>query len=209
VFKHQRFINTNDLPTAADKLLMFENSIEQLRNNNFQYIGIGQFTRTNDELFIAQDQGALHRNVLGYTTGKDQVAIGLGVAAMSQVGDCYSKNASGLFDYYEQLEQGELAIDKGYQCSVDSIIRQNIIEQLICQPQIKFSTINQQFNIDFEQYFARELDSLKAFEYDGLITVDAHSINIHAIGRVLVRNICMVFDSGLSELACGKPLHFQ
>ena len=51
--------------------------------------------------------------------------------------------------------------------------------------------------IDPSEYFYNELQALKNMQNDGLLVVDIEGIKISSTGRLLVRNICMVFDKYL------------
>nr|MDH4456625.1 coproporphyrinogen III oxidase [Candidatus Methylopumilus sp.] len=50
------------------------------------------------------------------------------------------------------------------------------------------------YMIDFKQYFAAELVSLKALEKEGLVIVDDASIKVTSRGWFFVRGIAMLFD---------------
>jgi len=50
------------------------------------------------------------------------------------------------------------------------------------------------FNIDFEDHFSAELEDLKDMERDGLLKIEGRSIRVLPEGRLLIRNIAMVFD---------------
>ncbi len=67
-FMPQRRINTDDLPSPAEKLLMLQTTIEQLTQAGYRYIGMDHFALPDDELAIAQEEGTLQRNFQGYTT---------------------------------------------------------------------------------------------------------------------------------------------
>jgi oxygen-independent coproporphyrinogen-3 oxidase len=58
--------------------------------------------------------------------------------------------------------------------------------------------MEQAYPIQFALYFAGELARLQAFVDDGLLTIDQHWITVTPKGRLLIRNICMVFDRYLS-----------
>lgn len=47
------------------------------------------FARPGDELAVARREGVLHRNLQGYTTQGDIDLLGMGVSAISMIGDCY------------------------------------------------------------------------------------------------------------------------
>jgi oxygen-independent coproporphyrinogen-3 oxidase len=49
----------------------------------------------------------------------------------------------------------------------------------------------------FRDYFATELKELREFEQDGLVTFEDDWICVTPKGRLLIRNICMVFDRHL------------
>ena len=51
----------------------------------------------------------------------------------------------------------------------------------------------------FAEYFAVELGDLRGMQQDGLIALDGDSIRVSPAGRLLIRNICMVFDRYLRD----------
>jgi len=59
--------------------------------------------------------------------------------------------------------------------------------------------IKAEHRVDFERYFADELERLAPFEADGLLQRDAHGLRITPEGRLLVRNVAMVFDAHLAR----------
>ena len=50
------------------------------------------FAKPDDELAVAQRQGILHRNFQGYTTHEECDLLGMGVSAISMLGDHYAQN---------------------------------------------------------------------------------------------------------------------
>ncbi|MFM7405281.1 MAG: coproporphyrinogen III oxidase, partial [Cuspidothrix sp.] len=50
-------------------------------------------------------------------------------------------------------------------------------------------------HINFDGYFAQELEELKPLEDDGLVNLLADEIQITDTGRLLVRNIAVNFDT--------------
>ena len=199
-FKPQRRIVSDDLPCATEKLAIFKHSIEQLTNAGYLYIGMDHFALPSDELSKAQQNNCLQRNFQGYTPHEENTIIGLGVSAISHILGCYSQNQRDLYDYYEALEQGELAIWRGCYSDEDDLLRKTIIMELICHFQLDIAAIEQQFNLNFTQYFNAELTALKALEQDGLIKMANKRIEITPVGRLLVRNVCMVFDAYLGAI---------
>ncbi len=199
LFKPQRRINEADLPSAAEKLDILQMTIEKLNNAGYVYIGMDHFARPEDELAVAQREGSLYRNFQGYSTHADCDLIGLGVTSISMVGNSYSQNVKQLEDYQRLLDQGKLPVYRGIQLNDDDLLRCEVITQLICQFELNFATVEKRYGIDFGAYFASELEELGAMQADGLLQLDAASIRVNPAGRLLIRNICMVFDRYLRE----------
>lgn len=198
-FKPQRRISAADLPDPADKLSMLHNSIEQLTAAGYQYIGMDHFALPDDELSIAQEDGRLQRNFQGYTTHGHCDLIGLGVSSISQIGDLYSQNESDIDAYQGRLDNDQLPTARGLQCNADDRIRRAAIQKLICDFQLDFASIEQQFGIVFRDYFADLWPQLQNMTRDGLIALTPQGIEVLPAGRLLVRSICMLFDYYLVE----------
>ncbi|MFH6567404.1 MULTISPECIES: oxygen-independent coproporphyrinogen III oxidase [Pseudomonas] len=198
-FMPQRRINTNELPSPAAKLQMLERTIEQLTGAGYRYIGMDHFALPDDELAIAQEESTLQRNFQGYTTHGHCDLIGLGVSAISQIGDLYCQNDSDLASYQRTLASGQLATGRGLLCNQDDRIRREVIQQIICNLHVPFACIEQAFNIDFCGYFAPQWPMLKTMAADGLIALDDQQLTVLPAGRLLVRSVCMVFDAYLEQ----------
>ncbi|MFI8580744.1 oxygen-independent coproporphyrinogen III oxidase [Ectopseudomonas khazarica] len=198
-FMPQRRINSEDLPAAADKLAMLQASIEQLANAGYRYIGMDHFALPDDELAIAQEEGTLQRNFQGYTTHGHCDLIGLGVSAISQVGDLYSQNDSDIASYQQSLGNGQLATRRGLHCNADDRLRRAVIQQLICHFELDFRGIEHAYAIDFSDYFAALWPDLQRLHDDGLIELGEHGIRVRPAGRLLVRSLCMLFDRYLND----------
>ncbi len=201
LFKPQRRINEADLPTPHEKLSILQSTIRHLTDAGYVYIGMDHFSRPDDELAQAQREGTLYRNFQGYSTHADCDLIGLGVTSIGMVGRSYSQNFRETDAYYEALSDGRLPVFRGIELSDDDVLRRAVITQLICHFGLMFSDIEQNFGIDFNVYFQPELDELGVMQMDGLISMDDHSIQVLPAGRLLIRNICMVFDRYLREKA--------
>jgi len=198
-FMPQRRIDSADLPAPEAKLLMLERTIEQLTQAGYRYIGMDHFALPDDELAIAQEELTLQRNFQGYTTHGHCDLIGLGVSAISQIGDLYSQNSSDLSDYQSLLGSDQLATKRGLSCSQDDRVRRAVIQQLICHFSLDFAAIEASFGIDFRAYFSELWPQLASMASDGLIELDTNGIRVSPAGRLLVRSICMVFDAYLTQ----------
>ncbi|MDD1606270.1 MAG: oxygen-independent coproporphyrinogen III oxidase, partial [Methylococcaceae bacterium] len=198
-FKTQRQINDTDLPSPEVKLAILQTVGQRLADAGYVYIGMDHFAKPDDELAVAQRQGLLHRNFQGYSTHSDCDLIGLGITSIGRVGDAYSQNVKDLDSYDQLINLGKLPVFKGVELNEDDKVRRAVIMQLICHFELSFTAIEQAYSINFSEYFAEELNALAPMQTDGLCTVNADGIQVLPVGRLLIRNICMVFDRYLAQ----------
>ncbi len=198
-FKTQRQINDSDLPAPDIKLAILQLVGLRLTEAGYVYIGMDHFARPDDELAIAQREGKLYRNFQGYSTHSDCDLIGFGITSIGRVGDAYIQNVKELDAYGRLISLHKLPVFKGVDLDEDDKLRRGVITQLICHFDLNFDRIEQQFSIRFDDYFARELEALASMQADGLLTVSANGIHVLPAGRLLIRNICMIFDRYLAQ----------
>ena len=199
LFKPQRRINENELPDAETKLDMLALCIRSLTRAGYVYIGMDHFAKPTDDLAKALFQGRLHRNFQGYSTHADMDLVACGVSAIGAMGATYSQNAKTLDEYYERLDNNELPIVRGTKISMDDAMRRSIIQMLMCNFELSIASVETAFPITFDEYFADEIARLKPMIEDGLVTMEDGWISVTPKGRLLVRNICMVFDRYLAQ----------
>ncbi len=201
LFAAQRKIKDADLPSAQQKLDILQQTIVSLTDAGYQFIGMDHFARPDDELAVAQRDGVLHRNFQGYTTQGDTDLLGMGVSAISMIGDSYAQNQKELKAYYQQVDETGNALWRGISLTRDDCIRRDVIKALICHFRLDFSSIENQWDLRFNDYFAEDLKLLKPLANDGLVEINEQSIEVTAKGRLLIRNICMCFDVYLRQKA--------
>ncbi|WP_228290932.1 oxygen-independent coproporphyrinogen III oxidase [Shewanella cyperi] len=200
-FAAQRKIRDEDLPAPQQKLTMLQQTINTLTEAGYQYIGMDHFAKPDDELAKLQRAGKLHRNFQGYTTQEECDLLGLGVSSISQIGDCYAQNQKDIRPYYEAIDAQGHALWKGCNLNADDEIRRAVIKQLICHFELDMATIDQKFDLVFEDYFAQDLKLLQTFIDDKLVSIADRKITVSNTGQLLIRNICMCFDVYFREKA--------
>lgn len=201
LFAAQRKIKESDLPSPEQKLDILQETISLLTGAGYQFIGMDHFARPDDELAIAQREGKLHRNFQGYTTQGDTDLLGLGVSAISMIGDCYAQNHKVLKQYYQQVDVQGIALWRGLALTRDDCIRRDVIKSLICNFKLDYAAIEKLWSVHFADYFAEDLRLLAPLEKDGLVSLSPQGIQVTAKGRLLIRNICMCFDIYLRRKA--------
>ncbi len=209
LFKAQKQIEAADLPTAEAKLRLLQIAIEQLTVAGYVYIGMDHFALPDDELARAQARGSLHRNFMGYTTHADSDLVGLGVSAISHIGDSFSQNARDLAGWQGALDDGRLPVFRGMRLSDDDQLRADLIQRLMCQGEVPVHALERRYGIDFKLHFAESLHRLRPLAADGLVRMEADRIVVTSRGRLLVRNIAMCFDRYLDPATASAPPRFS
>lgn len=197
LFKAQRQIVEAQLPSPEAKLAILGLAIDQLTRAGYLYIGMDHFARPEDELAVAQREGRLQRNFQGYSSGSARDLLAFGVSAIGSVGASYYQNQRDLPGYYEAIDCGKLPIKRGIELGPDDLLRRSVIRALMCEFALSKSAIGVAHGIDFERYFRDEMAALDELALDGLIDLDGDWIRVTPSGRLLVRNVCMVFDRHL------------
>ena len=193
-FKPQRRIDTAALPSGPARLAMLAAALATFEAAGYVYVGMDHFALPTDSLAVAKRQGRLHRNFQGYSTQPDCDLLALGVSAIGKIGATYSQNAKTMEQYCDLLDQGQLPVVRGLALSRDDMLRRSVIMALMCQGALQFESIELAWLIDFRQYFAAELDSLRDFEADGLVVLEPGALRVTQTGWMLVRAVAMVFD---------------
>jgi oxygen-independent coproporphyrinogen-3 oxidase len=176
--------------------------IERLTGAGYVYIGMDHFAKPDDELAIAQRSGQLHRNFQGYSTHAETDMVSCGVSAISSVAGAYAQNEKSLERYYAALDRGELPVARGFSLSGDDRLRRSVIQRLMCDFALDVPAFEREHGVVFADYFAPEMAKLREFEADGLLALGERAVAVSRKGRLLIRNLAMVFDAYL-----GKPNH--
>ncbi len=199
LFKPQRRITENSLPSPHEKLDILQNTVQTLTETGYLFIGMDHFAKPSDELAIAQKQGRLYRNFQGYSTHGECDLIGLGVSSIGQIGANFMQNTKHLEEYYNRIDNHQLPVAKGFQLNKDDLLRRGIIQSIMCQFSVYFPIFEEIFLIRFRDYFVQEINKLKEYESLGLINIESEVLTVLPKGRFLVRNIAMVFDYYLNN----------
>lgn len=199
LFGAQKQINEQYLPSSDAKLQMLEQTINQLTNAGYEFIGLDHFAKPNDSLVKHQQNGTLYRNFQGYSTFSQCDLLGFGVSSISMLENYFSQHHKARSKYYQLLNQNQLPALRGIALNQDDHIRQKVINELMCNLTLDTNKISQQFNINFNDYFHKELVNLAPLTKDGLIEINQNKIKVLPIGRLLIRNIAMIFDYYLNN----------
>ncbi len=197
-FSSQRSIDRLDVPDAEAKLGLLHTIIDTLVDAGYVYVGMDHFVKPGNELAKALEDGTLQRNFQGYSTHLAPELLGLGVSAISSTGDVYCQNLKTQDAWEARIAAGRLPAQRGLVLSADDRLRRDVIMQLICRMGFDIEETGSRHGVDLEQTLGSELARLAPMEADGLLQRRGTRIEVTPTGRLLVRNICMVFDAWLA-----------
>jgi oxygen-independent coproporphyrinogen III oxidase len=199
MFKGQRRIDPASLPGPQARLDLLRLAIEELTSGGYRYIGMDHFALPDDELVHAQEAGELQRNFMGYTTHADCDLIGVGVSAISHIGDSFSQNLRDLKSWEAAVDAGRLPVWRGLALSADDRVRAAVISRLMCQGAVDVAAIERRYHIDFGRYFGEALERLRPQVSDGLVRIESGRIAATPSGQLLLRSIATCFDAYLQQ----------
>lgn len=188
----QRRFTEKDLPDAEEKSVLYSIGRAQMADLGYQEIGMDHFALPNDSLFIADKQGKMHRNFMGYTHQYTELLVGLGVSSISDSWNGYAQNVKTVEEYIALLKQGELPVFKGhFLTNEDMIIRRHMLN-IMC----KGKTVWNFYDKPFKDFFSC-LDRLQELTADGLVKFNDTQLEVKPLGKQYLRNICMTLDARL------------
>jgi oxygen-independent coproporphyrinogen III oxidase len=195
------------LPEGMHKFDIFRNGLLKFLESGYLYIGMDHFAKENDELAISQHNRTLHRNFQGYTTKAGADLYGMGITAISGIQQVYAQNFRDIPTWEKAVNDRGIATMRGYRLSQDDVIRREVISRLLCHTVIVKGEISKQFGINFDEYFAPELERLKPPQEDGLVVINDKEIRTAWLGRIFIRNLAMIFDPYLEkQQLAARPL---
>ena len=201
---HQRGLREADLPGPADRFGLFVAAMRRFLQAGYVQIGMDHFARPDDELGRARLERRLHRNFQGYTVLPDADILAFGVSGISEVQGCYTQSLRPLGQYYKSLDQGRLPVERGRLITDDDRLRRRVIHQVMCNFHVDLAHECEAFGgLDPAETFAVEQEGLAQCEQAGLLRRQGQELTLTPLGRILVRNVAMVFDPYLRKKKPG------
>jgi oxygen-independent coproporphyrinogen-3 oxidase len=134
----------------------------------------------------------MSRTFQGYVEQRADSILGIGTSAVSSTPRVFWQNHADLAAWEDAIRARRLPIHRGAELDADDQIRRVLIERLMCDGAVNLHVLEQRFGIAPFDYFASELAALA--RGPELATLDGHWIRTTPIGKLLVRNVCMIFD---------------
>ena len=162
------------------------------------------FAKQDDELFKALKNGSLHRNFQGYTTKGGADLLGVGLTSIGEGQRHYAQNFKDMPSYENAIDSGLLPFERGVLLSDDDELRKAVIMELMANFALDIKGIENEFKINFFEYFKEDLKLLD--EYKDFVSVDKNALKVNETGVLLIRNIAMCFDAYMKNLSDDKKV---
>jgi oxygen-independent coproporphyrinogen-3 oxidase len=184
---HQHAIDVHELPNSADRERMFRNAAARFTEAGYAWIGLDTFVLETDDLALAQAEGRLHRNCIGYTAIPSAHLAGLGAGAIGELQGTCVQNEPDLQRWQETVSAGRIPVNRGHKLSDRDRRRRDAISHLIC-------------NLVLPQAMAAdcledEYRRLAAYAGDGLVEVLPNGLRVTEAGRFFLRELCTEDDA--------------
>jgi oxygen-independent coproporphyrinogen-3 oxidase len=190
---HQRLIHDQDLAGSAQRLEQAEAAADLLQEKGYRRIGMDHFARPSDPLSLADAAGALHRNFQGYTSDNCPTLLAIGASAISRLPQGYVQNETTELAWLNALREGRLPVARGVALSSEDLFRADLIERIMCDLALDWTTIAARHNRLFEPGPEENL-ALAKLEQDGIIQRTSHGLKVTELGRPFLRSVAQVFD---------------
>ena len=175
----------------AERLELLREAVRALGAAGYLHLGMDHFALPDDELALARERGALHRNFQGYTVRRAEGLLGLGPSAISDLAAVYAQNGRDLAEWRAPLEQGRLATVRGWELSHEDELRRDAILAVMTGRALsgEFLAARPEVGARLEPLAA---DGLVRFGPDG-------ACEATPAGRFFLRNLAMTLDAYLPE----------
>ncbi len=185
----QRKFTSAHLPTAEEKLELYQIGKEMLLQAGYLDVGMDHFALPTDALIEAHDNESLHRNFMGYTDCHTQLNIALGVSSISDSWYGFAQNVKEVETYMELVNNNQFPLLKGHILTdLDLKIRKLILD-IMCKDTISIPDWVDEVS----------LNQLMEMEEEGILILSNNKILITNLGKSFLRNIAAIFDCYLSK----------
>src|SRR5690606_10308718 len=145
IHAHQKRLPQEAMPTGDEKLELLLLARERLSQAGYVDVGMDHFALPDDELCVAQNEGRLWRNFMGYTTARAPDMVAFGMSGIGEVGGAYVQNEKKLNRYMAAIDAGRLPVTRGWRLDDDDRLRQHVIREWMCHFRVSRSDVAARF----------------------------------------------------------------
>ncbi len=182
--KHQKGIQTDDLPVGESRFRQAEAAAETLEQAGYMPVGFDHFAAPGDTMIAAERQGRLHRNFQGYTDDDATALIAFGASAISSLPGLTYQNTADSAAYRRMVAEDALPVVRGASITPEDRRIGGLIERILC---------------DFEAEIPADLliaacPELSPMIATGIVQLNGRHLTVTSRGRPYVRNVAAAFD---------------
>ncbi len=195
-YPHMRILKKmNAFPDFAVKRKILAIAANGFAEAGYVRTGFEHFAKQDDRVAKALSLGTATYTSLGAITGNSLNVIATGRSGHGIIGDRYLfQNHYDQNAFKQAVDAGKLPVFRGHELSLDDVMRRKIIRKLRTYFFLDFESIENEYSLDFEQYFHVEKKILAHFVRDGLVVLDRHSLTVTELGLHFAELIASIFD---------------
>ncbi|WP_295541905.1 oxygen-independent coproporphyrinogen III oxidase [uncultured Thiohalocapsa sp.] len=184
---HQHAIDVHELPDNAERERLFRTAVSAFTQAGYAWIGLDTFALETDDLALAQADGRLHRNCIGYTATPSAHVAGLGAGAIGELQGTCVQNQLDLEGWRQEVHAGRMPVDRGRRLSALDRRRRDAISHLICNLELPYRMADGCLDDEYRR--------LAAYAGDGLVEVWSQGLRVTEAGRFFLRELCTEHDA--------------
>ncbi|CAN5894215.1 oxygen-independent coproporphyrinogen III oxidase [soil metagenome] len=197
---HQRIVErAGRVLDGFERAALLLLGIEKLTGAGYIHLGLDHFAKPGSSLAKAAAEHRMSRTFQGYVEHRADNILGLGTSAVSSTPRMFWQNQSLLSEWEAAIDTRTLPVRRGFVLDRDDRVRRELIEHLMCEGEIDLEALGHRYSLDAEDYFAAELGELGKLGELAAHDSAAQRITTTPLGKLLVRNVCMVFDRYFRE----------
>ena len=143
LFPHQIAVDSQRLPSLTDRMVMFNHIQTDLTEAGYEWVGLNMFAKPQHELAVAQREGALALNVLGYGTDVDLSVLGVGLGALGELPRLVTQNQTNLADWHQLVETGSLSVASAVRSDDSEVLQRKVMRSLMCRQSISVDSLTE------------------------------------------------------------------
>lgn len=202
---HQRLVErAGRVLDPYERATLLVMAIERFAAAGYVHLGLDHFARPGSRLARAAAERRMARTFQGYVERRAAAILGLGASSISSTPRLLWQNHAGLGAWEAAIAAPRLPVERGVVLDDDDRVRAALIDRLMCDGAVDLGRLGREHGLEPEAYFAAELAALEPLRELARYDRARHAIETTPIGRLLVRNVCMVFDR-YHRPADGEP----
>ena len=142
LFPHQIAVHSEHLPSLADRMVMFNQVQMDFTESGYEWVGLNVFAKPDHPLAVAQREGTLALNVLGYGVA-DLAVLGIGLGALGELPGLVTQNETRLSAWHNQVETGVLSVASAIRSDDSDTLQRMVMRNLMCRQSISVDSLTE------------------------------------------------------------------